>query len=258
MKFTLIHRSTRFSGDFSQPIDLSIPTKANLDSAVAWYVAPTQIDTVRSNRFVGSVAEGGSVNFRNIQFNPHGNTTHIECVGHISKEVFSVNKCYQKFSHIAQLITINPVDYSGEISEFNQKVDRVITREQLVNVLAEGYEAVILRTMPNSSHKLHQNWNNTNWPYLLPEAASFLREIGVKHLLLDLPSVDREEDGGLLLAHHAFWNYPEQPRMEATITEMIFVPDHVVDGIYLLQLQMASFENDASPCKPVIYELQVE
>jgi arylformamidase len=255
MKFTLTHQSNVYTGDFSKPIDLSIPTSTDSTSSVAWYVLPAKIDAVRTDRFVGSVAEGGAVNFRNIFFNPHGNTTHIECVGHIAKEVYSVNQLYLEFNHLAQLITVVPESFSGPYSSFAQSGDKVITKEQLQSSVMQGFEALIIRTLPNKSDKLHFNWNNTNWPYLLPEAAQYLKEIGIKHLLIDLPSVDREEDGGKLLAHHAFWNYPEQPRMEATITEMIYVPESIIDGVYLLQLQMASFENDASPCKPVIYAL---
>jgi kynurenine formamidase len=255
MKFTVTHQSQQWQGDFSQPIDLSIPTLPTAESAVAWYVDPAKIEAVRTDRFVGSVAEGGAVNFRNILFNPHGNTTHIECVGHIANEVYSVNQCFRMFSHLAQLITVEPTEFSGPFSAYFREGDQVITRQQLEECVQPGFDALILRTLPNTTDKLHCNWNNVNWPYLLPEAADFLREMGIKHLLLDLPSVDREEDGGKLLAHHAFWNYPKQPRMDATITEMIYAPNDVVDGIYFLQLQMASFENDASPCKPVIYAL---
>ena len=75
----------------------------------------------------------------------------------------------------------------------------------------------------------------------------------MKHLLIDLPSVDKEKDEGKLLAHKAFWNYPEKPRYQATITEFIYVPNQVKDGSYLLNLQIASFHNDAAPSKPVLY-----
>jgi hypothetical protein len=34
-----------------------------------------------------------------------------------------------------------------------------------------------------------------------------------------------------------------------------FVSDEVKDGTYLLNLQIASFENDASPSKPVLYAI---
>lgn len=74
-------------------------------------------------------------------------------------------------------------------------------------------------------------------------------------MLIDLPSVDREKDDGALASHNAFWNTAGEKRLDATITEMIFVPHTVKDGTYLLNLQIASFHNDASPSKPVIYEI---
>ncbi|MBL7942681.1 MAG: cyclase family protein, partial [Flavobacteriales bacterium] len=60
---------------------------------------------------------------------------------------------------------------------------------------------------------------------------------------------------GKLLAHRAFWKYPTQTRSHCTITEFVFVPDHVADGLYLLNLQVAAFDNDAAPSRPVIYAL---
>jgi hypothetical protein len=36
------------------------------------------------------------------------------------------------------------------------------------------------------------------------------------------------------------------------------VPDDIVDGIYLLEIQMAPFENDASPSRPVLYKKYVK
>jgi hypothetical protein len=68
--------------------------------------------------------------------------------------------------------------------------------------------------------------------------------------------VDREEDEGNLEAHHAFWNYPNAPRLDATITEFIYVKDEIRDGLYFLNLQIASFESDASPSKPVLYAIK--
>ena len=45
-------------------------------------------------------------------------------------------------------------------------------------------------------------------------------------------------------------------RFNCTITEMIYVNEEIHDGSYLLNLQFASFENDASPSKPVLYSLE--
>ncbi len=45
----------------------------------------------------------------------------------------------------------------------------------------------------------------------------------MKHLLIDLPSVDKENDQGKLLAHKAFWDYNGEQRMDATITEFVYI-----------------------------------
>jgi len=114
---------------------------------------------------------------------------------------------------------------------------------------------LVIRTLPNPKDKLTRQYSNTNWPYLTKEATIFIRELGIQHLLIDLPSVDKEKDEGRLEAHKAFWNYPENPRHNATITEMIFVENNIKDGLYLLNLQVISIENDASPSKPVLYQI---
>ncbi|MCH2217623.1 MAG: cyclase family protein, partial [Flavobacteriales bacterium] len=78
----------------------------------------------------------------------------------------------------------------------------------------------------------------------------------IKHLLIDLPSVDKEKDDGLLLAHHGFWNTLGELRLDATITEFIYVPNSVEDGTYFLNLMVAPFENDASPSRPVLFTIK--
>ena len=78
----------------------------------------------------------------------------------------------------------------------------------------------------------------------------------VKHLLIDLPSIDKEKDEGALLAHKAFWNYPVTPRLDAFITELIYVPNEIKDGLYLLNIQIAPFETDAAPSRPILFKIQ--
>lgn len=246
---TIFHLGKEYKVDFFKPIDISMPLYAGKDCASAWYVEPMRLEPVVMGEWVGDVNKGGSVNFRNIKFNPHGNGTHTECVGHISKEFYTINQSLQRFLFVAELITVLP--------EKLDNGDFVITRKQLELLLQESdrVEAVVIRTLGNSRTKLHTNYSNTNPPYLLKEAIEFLNERGVLHLLIDMPSVDREQDGGKLEAHHTFWNYPAQAELHKTITELIYVPNEVFDGTYLLNLQIAPFENDASPSKPVLYKV---
>lgn len=233
--------------NFSKPIDISIALKGSPDNPRAWYQNQPAIEPVVMGDWVGKVSEGASVNFNNILFSPHAHGTHTESYGHISKKFYSVNDALKTYFFIAKLISVTPE---------KKDVDLVITKNVLKSALIdERHEAVIIRTFPNPISKKTKLWSNTNWPYLSEEAARYLRELDVRHLLIDLPSVDREHDEGKLLAHKAFWNFPENPRKSATITEMIFVPDEVPDGEYLLNLQTAAFENDATPARPVLYEI---
>lgn len=246
---TIFHAGKEYKIDFFKPLDISMPLYADKDCASAWYVEPMKLEPVVMGTWVGDVNKGGSVNFRTVTFNPHGNGTHTECVGHISKEFYTINKNLQRFMFVAELISVLPFELDNG--------DFVITRKQLENVLKESGkpEAVIIRTLGNNATKLHTNYSNTNPPYILKEAIEYLNELGVMHLLLDMPSVDKEVDGGKLEAHHAFWNYPENTQLHKTITELIYVPNDIFDGTYILNLQIAPFENDASPSKPVLYKV---
>ena len=115
--------------------------------------------------------------------------------------------------------------------------------------------SLIIRTLPNNEIKKNKNYSHSNPPYLEEDAAIYLREIGINHLLIDLPSVDREKDNGALLCHNAFWNTNGDVRVEATITEFIYVDDKIKDGTYILNLQIAPIVNDATPSKPIIYKV---
>jgi kynurenine formamidase len=117
-------------------------------------------------------------------------------------------------------------------------------------------EALIIRTLPNQLDKKHKNYSSSNPPYIELEAIEILNQAGVEHLLIDLPSVDREQDGGALAFHHAFWQVPENPQFHKTITEFIYVSDEIADGNYILNLQTAPFENDATPSRPVLFGVE--
>ena len=41
-------------------------------------------------------------------------------------------------------------------------------------------------------------------------------------------------------------------RIKNTITELIYVPNDVEDGEYLLNIQIAPFESDCAPSRPVL------
>ncbi|NVK10009.1 MAG: cyclase family protein [Tenacibaculum sp.] len=245
---TIEYNSRKHKIDLSKPLDISIAIDTSKENVNAWYLDDPKIFPVSDGDWVGSVQKGADVNFNNIQFNPHSHITHTECVGHITEEVYSVNKELSKFFFLAEVVTIAPEQLKNK--------DFVISKKQLQNVIGnKKRDAIVIRTLPNLSDKKSMRYSNTNPTYLLEEAAIYLREKGIEHLLIDLPSVDKEKDEGKLLAHNAFWNTQAEIRMKATITEFIYVSNKIKDGAYFLNLMVAPFENDATPSKPTLYEI---
>ncbi|GGZ85936.1 cyclase family protein [Algibacter mikhailovii] len=241
------YNSRKLQINLNEPIDISMPLRASKSNVNAWYVDEPKIEPARDGEWIASVKEGACINFNNISFNPHAHGTHTECVGHITEEVYSINENLKQFFFLAEVITVAPERFDDDL---------VISKKQIQFALGnKKRDAVIIRTMPNTRDKISRQYSNTNPTYLMEEAAIYLREKGVKHLLIDLPSVDKEKDDCQLLAHHAFWNTKGKLRMDATITEFIYVSNKVEDGRYFLNLQIAPFENDAAPSKPILYKI---
>jgi kynurenine formamidase len=240
-----------FSFDPTAPIDIALPLAPGPDQVNCFWAEPVEIEVIRVGDFVGSVAQGGSTNYQRVHLTPHGNGTHTECYGHISPDpAATLPRCLKEFLHLAWLVSVEP----------RRRIDGDLVVE-LADVQARlaaapvPPRALILRTLPNEEAKRRRQYSGQNPPYLSAELAEYLVAQGIEHLLLDLPSVDRELDNGVLAAHHAFWQYPDHIRRGATITELIFVPDAVPDGLYLLNLQVTMLELDASPSRPVLYAL---
>lgn len=259
----MIAKINTFEIDLSKPLDISIPLTNTDANPIAWYIEKPEIEPVKFDGWIGKVSEGSSTNFNNIFFNPHGHGTHTECLGHITRELYSINQCLKQFFFTAELISIEPDNIKGDLVITKEQIQQhfVISTVEKSHNNCSSPEALIIRTIPNSQSKKSKNYSHTNPPYLSEAAAIYIREIGIQHLLIDLPSVDREEDEGKLLAHKAFWNVKnvnnlnDDARLDCTITEMIYVDDTIKDGSYILNLQIASFENDASPSKPILYSI---
>ncbi len=253
MIFAFKHNGKSFEADMTQPLDISLPLRNGNDNVNCFYAPDPEIWPVVAGDFVGSTDQGGPLNFMNVKFNPHGNGTHTECVGHIAKKGnYSIYNTLQKFHYVAQLITVSPKQAeNGDYIILREDIESAISKDALQNV-----EALIIRTQPNDFAKKKKKYSGTNPCYLDVDACTYIVDAGIEHLLIDLPSVDREEDGGKLLSHKAFWKYPDKIRKFSTISELIFVENGIIDGIYLLNILISSFDIDVSPSKPILYILK--
>ncbi len=242
--------------------DLSIP----LDFAGAQpnhFGAPrAQATPIQVDGFTGDTRRGGSCNCAVLTLTPHCNGTHTETVGHLTDDAVPAASAALALTLTAQLVTVTPVQGSAckETTEPPvQPDDLLITRAALEAAGAAACEALIVRTLPNDTGKRSADWSTRPAPFFTNEAMQFVVTLGVQHLLFDGPSLDRLWDDGKLSTHHIFWGLPagsrdshQAHRREATVTEMIFVPDAAADGRYRLSLQLAPFVTDATPSRPLI------
>jgi len=240
-----------FNGEkfsLNHPINISIPMHKGFGQVNAFHAPPFRVTPVKEGDFIGAVKLGGPVNFMNVQVNPHGNGTHTECVGHISQEDYYVNDCLKSYFHLAEYIKIYPaLEENGDKVIHRKHIEMMYAGSRLVN-------ALIIATLPNETDKMSRNYSGSNPTYIHPEAMEYIVELGIEHLLVDFPSVDREEDGGKLAAHRIFWNYPSNPRLHCTITELIYVPEEVKEGSYLLQIAIPNISLDAVPSRIWLYK----
>jgi arylformamidase len=247
LKTTITHNNQQYQIDLARPIDISIPV-GRTKSPNAFYLPEPEYHTVDVEGFVGNVQLGGSCNVENISFSPHGNGTHTECIGHIGAEHTLINNLLKRFFFLAYLVTVAPE---------NDENRSYISKNALLKSLSVdnfNAESLLIRTTPNSITKRTSNYGGTNPTYISAEAMNLVNDLKIRHLLTDLPSVDREDDGDLI-AHHIFFGNDNVPEAPKTITEMIFVDDSIKDGLYWLDLQVSGFESDASPSRPVLYEI---
>jgi kynurenine formamidase len=241
--------------------DISIPLRFN-EAQPTFFGAPAaSAQPITAGSFVGDVRHGGSCNCSVHTLAPHCNGTHTECVGHITQERLSVRDLAIRHFSVALLISVTP-EVSGDIPG-----DRVISLPALLKALGRAslrdYQALVVRTLPNDSTKLACNYDAGPMPpYFSVEAMRHIVEHGIDTLVVDLPSIDRAQDGGKLAAHRTFWGMPAGStsaaavtRPHATVTEMAFIDDAVADGPYLLNLQVAPFVIDAAPSRPVLLPL---
>jgi kynurenine formamidase len=254
----------------SPPNDISIAVDFSGAQPSMFGVPPATSAPYKGDGWVGDTREGSSCNFETITITPHCNGTHTECVGHITHRRVALPRVMSDVLVPAVLVTVEPQPLAGSGESYVPQpdaADRLILRSQLEAALSaqprEWLQAVVIRTLPNGGDKRTRNHSEHTPTFLSNDAMQYLHDLGVQHLLLDLPSVDRMHDEGKLTNHHIWWDIPQgsfeyDPEHVSyrTITEMVYVPNRLRDGRYVLNLQFAPFLGDAAPSRPVLFELK--
>lgn len=246
--------------DLSYGISLGVTPELERGTPQAYGIPPASSTFYKVNGRDVSLSAGAPINCSTLQITPHGNGTHTECSSHVAANETRIDRVSPKELLVAELITLRcePLIASRETGPASARNDDdIITGKAIDTALSElddGLQALIVRVDGVSTP--HRNWSGTNPPYLTREAATALVRHGIEHLVIELPSIDREQDGGELLAHRAFWMIDEEGSERArtcTLTEMAFVPREVPDGPCVLRLDVIALPLDAAPSRPIIY-----
>ena len=270
LELALTFHGRRWRADLSAPVDLAVTLQFAGPQPRFFATEPARAEPLRVGAFTGEVAGGASCNCGVYTLAPHCHGTHTECVGHVTDNAPALAGLTPVPPALALLVTVRPEPLgvtAAEPAGPHGATDPVITRALLVQAAArwlhEPWTALVVRTLPNDPAKRERQYaGDCPAPYFTPDAMRWVVERGVTSLVVDLPSLDRADDGGALAAHRLYWGLPaasldgtEARRGEALVTELAYVPDSAPDGFYLLDLQVPAFAADAAPSRPVLYPL---
>ena len=237
-------------------------------------VASASSSVVKLDGFVGDTKQGGSCNVDSLCLVPHCNGTHTESVGHIVNQDVPVGQIAINPIIVAMLITVQPKTAKQVTQTYRPELegsDQIIDSTQLLAAVAKLGDpklirpgALIVRTLPNDADKRSRTYSKKNAaPFFTVEAVEAINSLGIEHLLVDFPSIDRSNDDGLLTNHPIFWGVPEtthdlteSTKRDKTITEMVFVADEIADGLFGINIQVPALKSDAAPSRPIIMPLK--
>ena len=273
---TLGDKHYNVNTDFGHSLAIALDFQQSDNQPNHFGATPAMAKPMQVSGFMGDTEQGGSCNVNELSFNPHCNGTHTETIRHICDAdnalALSISALELPPLIPCPLISITPInacDTNDDYTPSFEVNDRVITRAQLEQLLTpyhdQQLQSLAVRTLPNSADKCQANYNEANQPaFFSRDAVLYLKERGVEHLILDLPSLDRLNDDGLLTCHHLFWQVMEgahQPSpnslINKTITEMAYIDNTITDGFYFLNLQTPAFINDAAPSRPMLYQAEL-
>jgi len=269
LEFTSYGR--RWQADLASPLDLAITLRFPGPQPRFFASEPASAVPLQLAGFSGRVTSGASCNCGVYTLAPHCHGTHTESVDHLTDNGDGLARLTPVPPALAVLVSVQPVPL-GELAVAElaraQPQDLVITRALLTDATArwtrDPWTALVLRTLPDDPGKRSRSYDGPcPAPYFTPDAMRWVVERGVTSLVVDLPSLDRADDGGQLAAHHLYWGLPpgahhaqQATRGRALVTELAYVPDHATDGLYLLSLHVPAIAADAAPSRPVLYPVR--
>jgi len=282
MMISIELKSATYQVNMASSWSLAIPVCFNQENQQPNHfdAKPALSRPMEAGSFIGDTKQGGSCNVNELVINPHCNGTHTESIAHICdfSNTADMTNHIRPSATIDQLtlpplmpctvISITPElaiktkeSYSPDFCDNDQIISCSALKQALKHYDNQQLTALVIRTLPNAKSKCQQAYNEKNQPtFFSREAILYLNERNVEHLVVDVPSIDRLFDDGLMTCHHLFWQVTEGSHQVSqnslsgkTITEMAFIADDIADNFYFINIQTPAFLNDAAPSRPVLF-----
>jgi arylformamidase len=270
MDLQILHNGKTYRADLERSFSVAIALDFAGKQPNHFDAPPAVARTYQANGFIGDTRRGGSCNVQTLTLTPHCNGTHTECLGHITQKRISIQNLAPEPFIFAALISVTPQkaqttqeSYDPPLTPQDWVISLEALEEPLQKAAQENIQGLILRTLPNPEEKKFIRYTQAPPPFFTLPAIQAISRLPIRHLLVDIPSIDKMFDQGKLSGHRIFWGLApgaEEPNTELqryrTITEMVYIPDSAPDGFYLLNLQIAPFVTDAAPSNPILFPLK--
>ena len=202
MKIQIEHNHKLYEINSDEGTSISIPVNFNKDLNPKFYDTNNpEKKYYLSDKVEYNLSKGAGCNVPLINMNIHCSGTHTESANHILGEGKFISEIKNLDFIPAQLISVEPENSTNENYHvaYNSN-DRMITKNILSSskLNLDFIDSIIIRTLPNDDSKKTINYNNTHHPFLTNDAIRYIKDFGIKHILIDTPSVDRYDDDGKL------------------------------------------------------------
>ena len=233
-----------------RPVGREIYFKGETRSPNAFHLSPITGKTVEfEGQFIGDVRRGGSCNVDTLQYVPHG-ITHLETSAHIlSPDASPPTVKDIPLENLSGIVYLMDLSHSGTQKGESIRPDAV--REKLEKITLP----VSMLALKTRASLLPQDYDFSGKDFLslAPGAAKVIHDYRspnrIDCLILDLPSIDPESDGGKLLAHRNFFGLPltgveAEDREKRALVELAWFGE-LEEGYYYAAITPPRFETNA-------------
>lgn len=241
------------------PISISRPVKLSpVEMSGAFYLPEFGTSTFEYNDvFVGDVKRGGSCNVDIHTYCPH-NLTHIEVSSHVVENGLTVDS-----------LTADDLNGLAFVIDTQNKYhdnDKFLPTDYIkskIESLQIKPELLIIKSKESSAN-IHTDYSGNDPISVEPKLSKIISSNFpfIRGLILDLPSIDAENDSGLLLSHRYFFEISESGSVNTLSPKKKFIVElsylnKIQEGYYYVYLTPYKIQTNACITDIILRKVEI-